>query len=154
MNPSVLTRKKTRSGLDENLWKYLRGYSFRVRWRDPCAYSAEVHGALLGRFGEENSQDRRGTRGGEDDSYPFVFVTTPQSEADLPRICDAAREGIAKYGDKLIVIVVTKWFNEAASLRALKRALERMGVDALIKSTPEPLTTSPPSINPRPGVVR
>lgn len=149
----MAARRGSRSSVEREVCDYLREYTFRIRWRDPCAYTAEIHGALTGRFGTPRPDDAD-EADAQADPYPFIFVSTPQSAADCPRIFDSAQEGLDRFGKKLISIIVTLNFDEPGPLARLKRQLEELDVLVLVKSPPGPKASASEKVLPRPVPAR
>ncbi|HKS59633.1 MAG TPA: hypothetical protein VJS68_02520, partial [Thermoplasmata archaeon] len=97
------------------LWDFLRQYEFTVRWREPCSFTAELHGAVRGKFDEagRNGGGRKRRNGGWQDPYKDVnvLVSGPRTAGDLQRIRSSVMEELQKSLRGIFVVIVTKWFN-------------------------------------------
>lgn len=122
------------------VWEFLKGYRFKIRWRDPCAYTAEIHGAISAKFGgaPEVGAEDEGPSALSATDEPYVIVTAPQTELDLERFRQAVQEEVDRGTQRIIVIIVTKWFSHPVLIRSLSRELGRMGARVLVKGTPPP----------------
>jgi len=122
------------------LWKFLKEYSYHVRWRDACSFVAEIHGALNAKFGPSHPCSHHAAYGDARKIGPFgdvvIAVGTPTGAGDLERLRGDVEQYQRDYGGGVFVLLVTRWFKDPKPLLRAKKNLERMGVRVAIKKIP------------------
>lgn len=115
------------------LWRFLQGYSFSVRWRDPCAYTAELHGAVTTRFDESSPLRRYRRELTWAAQRANVFVSAPRSAADLERTRRAVADGIERNPTSTFVVVAMRWYDDPHALSAFRSDVQKLGAVVLLK---------------------